>query len=101
MTIIKILIIFEIVMGKRVDRKPKEKKTKKRKAVFPLTTENYQLIGIGILVIILGYVSLSKGPADSFWSLTLAPILLVIGYCVIIPMAILYKKRKRTSAAGD
>ena len=82
-------------MKKRVDKKTtKDQKTKKKKFIFPLTTENYQLFGIGILVIILGYISLSKGPADSFWSLTLAPIILVIGYCVVIPVAILYKKKK-------
>jgi len=27
-------------------------------------------------------------------SLTVAPILLVIGYCIIIPIAILYQKKK-------
>jgi len=81
-------------MKKRIDKKTKDQKIKK-KIVFPLTTENYQIFGIGILVIILGYISLSKGPADSFWSLTLAPILLVIGYCVIIPIAIMYRKRKK------
>ena len=81
-------------MKKRADRKIKEQKTRKKRVVFPLSAENYKLFGIGILIIILGYISLSKGPADSFWSLTLAPILLVIGYCVIIPIAIIYKKRK-------
>ena len=75
-------------MKKRIEKKIKQKKTQ-----FPLNTKNYQLFGIGILIIILGYMALSKGPADSFWSLTLAPILLVIGYCVIIPIAIIYKKK--------
>lgn len=88
-------------MKKRIDKKSKEKKIKKKKSIFPLTIENYQIFGIGILVIILGYISLSKGPVDSFWSLTLAPILLVIGYCVIIPIAILYKKKRQEDRTGD
>ena len=88
-------------MKKRIDKKPKEKKLKKKKSFFPLTIENYQIFGIGILIIILGYISLSKGPVDSFWSLTLAPILLVIGYCVIIPIAILYKKKRREDQTGN
>ena len=82
-------------MKKRINKKPKELKTKRKKIVFPLTAENYQLFGVGIFIIILGYISLSKGPADSFWSLTLAPILLVFGYCVVIPFAILYKKKNK------
>ena len=80
-------------MKKKPVKNIREQRTRKSRFNFPLTTENYQIFGIGILVIILGYISLSQGPADSFWSLTLAPILLVIGYCVIIPISIFYKKR--------
>jgi len=32
------------------------------------------------------------GTVNSFQSLTLSPVLLVIGYCVIIPISIFYKK---------
>ena len=88
-------------MKKRIEKKIKNQKVKKKKTFFPLTTKNYQMFGIGILIIILGYISLSKGPADSFWSLTLAPILLVLGYCVIIPIAIIYKNKKRENNKGD
>jgi len=72
---------------------------------LPFTKSNYQLFAVGILVIVLGYLALAQGPADSFWSLTLAPILLVIGYCVIVPIAILFQKKDRrsssTNRAGD
>jgi hypothetical protein len=64
---------------------------------LPFSSENYIIFGAGIFLIILGYLALSKGPWDSFWSLTLAPILLVIGYCVAIPLAILYRKKKKES----
>ena len=68
---------------------------------LPFSSENYIIFGVGIFLIILGYLSLSKGPWDSFWSLTLAPILLVIGDCVAIPLAILYRKKKQeNSQAG-
>jgi hypothetical protein len=60
---------------------------------LPFSKENYVLFAIGLFLIIFGYVALSKGPWDSFWSLTLAPILLVIGYCVAIPLAILFRKK--------
>ena len=88
-------------MKKKQTKKARPQKTKKARFNFPLTAENYQIFGIGILVIILGYISLSQGPADSFWSLTLAPILLVLGYCVIIPISILYKKRTSEQKSGD
>lgn len=58
-----------------------------------LTARNYQLFGLGLVVLVIGYIFLSMGPADSFWSLTLAPILLVISYCIIMPVAILYRKK--------
>ena len=53
------------------------------KSVLPFTKKNYMWFAIGIAVIILGYITLGYG------SITLAPILLVAGYCVIIPIAII------------
>ncbi|MEO0108851.1 MAG: hypothetical protein ABIK62_06755 [candidate division WOR-3 bacterium] len=47
--------------------------------------KNWILLSIGLVTIAAGYVLLSKG------SITLAPILLVAGYCVIIPISILVK----------
>jgi hypothetical protein len=61
---------------------------------LPFTKQNYILFVAGILTLIVGYIALSIGPWDSFWSLTLAPVLLVLAYCVIIPVAILYRKKK-------
>jgi hypothetical protein len=39
--------------------------------------------GIAILVILAGYADLARGGE------TIAPVLLVIGYCVLVPLAIL------------
>lgn len=39
--------------------------------------------GIALLTIVLGYVDLARG------GMTIAPILLVVGYCVLVPLAIL------------
>ena len=46
-------------------------------------------------MIIIGFIALSRGPWNSLSSLTVAPILLVIGYIVIVPFAIIYKKKNR------
>ncbi len=52
---------------------------------------NYILIAIGLLVLTLGYIFMSQGNWDSFFSLTISPITLLIAYIIIIPLAILLK----------
>jgi len=55
---------------------------------------NYQLFGIGLFVIIIGYLLMATGETNSNQSVKYAPIVLVIGYCIIIPIAILIKPKK-------
>jgi hypothetical protein len=43
--------------------------------------KNVALFGGGLLAIVLGYVLLSQG------DVTAAPVLLVLGYCAMIPLA--------------
>jgi hypothetical protein len=52
---------------------------------LPFGRKNYLLFAIGALLIVAGYVTLARG------SITLAPILLLVGYLVVIPWAILAK----------
>jgi hypothetical protein len=58
---------------------------------WPYKRKNYVLFAIGVFVIIVGYLIMYLGKVDSFQSLTLSPILLLIGYLIIIPYALLYK----------
>lgn len=82
-------------MAKGVKEKEKLSKRKSRKIeILPLEPVNYKIIIAGVAVILLGYVALSMEPWDGFMALTLAPVLLVIGYCVIIPAGIIYRKKK-------
>lgn len=67
---------------------------------LPFNAINYWLFAVGLGVIIIGYIALAQPPAEGFMSLTVAPILLVIGYCVIIPAAILYKKKSLAPTNG-
>ena len=73
-----------------------KKSESKRRALkddkLPLGKENFVIVGIGIAAIVAGYLALAKGPIEGFLPLVLEPILLVLGYCIIIPMGILYKK---------
>jgi len=57
---------------------------------LPFTRFNYLLFVVGLVTIIIGYIALAQG------SITLAPLLLVLGYCVIVPIAILYRGRENS-----
>ncbi|HIC83582.1 MAG TPA: DUF3098 domain-containing protein [Candidatus Marinimicrobia bacterium] len=58
---------------------------------WPYKRKNYVLFAIGVFVIIVGYLIMYLGKVDSFQSLILSPILLLIGYLIIIPYALLYR----------
>jgi hypothetical protein len=69
-----------------------------RKAVEPDLGFNWGmlnsvLLGLGLLVLVVGYFALSRG------SITLAPVLLVLGYVVLIPASLLL--RRRSQASGE
>jgi hypothetical protein len=69
----------------------------KREITFPLEKENFVIIGAGILVLIIGYFLMAQNSVDGFLPTVVAPIVLLAGYCVIIPYGIL----KKTKKAGD
>lgn len=63
------------------------------KPEWPYGKKNYVIFAIALFVIILGFIFLGQG------SITLAPFLLVVGYCVILPIALVVKgKPERTEA---
>jgi hypothetical protein len=43
-------------------------------------------------VIVAGYLAMLEGSVEGFLPLVLSPILLVTGYCVVIPIGIMYRK---------
>ena len=53
---------------------------------------NYILFIIGLVLIIVGYILMVMGGVNSFQSLTLAPLMLFVGYLVVIPISILINK---------
>ena len=70
-----------------------ENKNKKTLEFFwPYKRKNYLLFGVGVFVIIVGYLIMYLGEVNSFQSLVISPLLLLVGYLVIIPMAILFKQ---------
>ncbi len=64
----------------------------KETAVLPFAKKNYLAFVIGLVVIVAGFIFLAAGDT------VFAPILLVAGYCVIIPVAILMGDKKEGQA---
>ena len=71
--------------------KLKAKKQSQEHLHVSFSTKNYSIIAFGILVIIIGYILMSEQSVDGFMPTVVAPIFLVIGYCIIIPIGIIYK----------
>jgi len=49
---------------------------------------NYIFLGIGLFLIIVGFIVMGTG------DITISPIMLVLGYCVAIPLGILLPAQK-------
>ena len=69
--------------------KPKETSAPRLLAKFDISHRNILIYAAGLAVLVLGYILLSIGPWDNPLGRTAAPIVLLIGYLVIIPWAIL------------
>ena len=66
------------------------RKTKKSEESLGFTKLNYILMAVGLGMIVLGYIFLAAG------DITGAPILLVLGYCAVLPIAILIGRKPKT-----
>ena len=61
----------------------------KKKVTGPdFSKNNYIALGVGIFLVILGFIIMGTG------DITISPILLVLGYCVAIPIGILLPAKK-------
>ena len=77
------------------NRRSRQRRTPERQTQeLPYSGHNIRLFVIGLVLILAGYFFTSRPPVDGFMSLTLAPILLGLGYCVFIPMALLSGNKK-------
>ena len=56
---------------------------------------NYFLFGTGLLLVIIGYFFMANGSVNSLQSLTLAPIMLFLGYIVFLPIALVYRDKEK------
>ena len=88
-------------------KKPKKKQSHSSKKVFtsPFNIywekNNYYLLYAGIAIIILGFYLMSIGPWNSFTSLVVSPIVLVIGYIFVIPASIFYRRKNNIQGTKE
>ena len=74
---------------------------------FPLDSYNYKILGIGAIVIAIAYGLMSTAISDdpNQWNnpmaVTIAPVLLAIGYCVIIPYGLLARKKDSSEKSSE
>ncbi len=83
-------------MAKTVKRKPARTAKKVYSSPFNIYWEknNYLLLALGVVLIIVGFYFMSIGSWDSFPSLVISPILLLAGYLLVFPASIFYRKKK-------
>ncbi len=78
--------------GRRIGLKNKDAKSI---LGWPFTLKNL-FIGLGgLVVLVVGFYFLAQGPHDAASSMTVGPLLLLLGYLVVLPLAILFKDKSR------
>lgn len=76
--------------------KPAEPKRERREGSLAMGSRNVLMLFAGIVIIVIGYFLLGRG------SITAAPLLLVLGYCVVVPLSIiLWVKRSENGSQRE
>lgn len=74
---------------------------KAKQQVDFITKRNMLIFILGIITIAVAFILMAQPPVNGFLSRTLAPVILVVAYLVIIPFAIMAKDKKETEKSGD
>jgi hypothetical protein len=69
------------------------KKKGRKELPLAFTKTNFLLLTAGVVLLIIGNFALAQMPVMGTVPLIIAPIILVIGYCIVIPAAIFYRKK--------
>lgn len=58
------------------------------------TSKNIVLFGVCLGLLVVGFILLGQGPAENPLSKSVAPIVLVAVYCVLLPVAIMVRTKE-------
>ena len=67
-----------------------QRQNKKAPDVMPFGKKNLQILIIGLILIVLGYIAMSQPPVNGFVSRTAAPLILLFSFLIVIPFSIMY-----------
>ena len=84
---------MSVNLKKTTPPKSTVKKQSGKKSSLPFTAENYYLFFGALAVIIIGYICMASGEVNGAVSLTVSPILVCIGYLILIPLSLFYRKK--------
>ena len=62
---------------------------------------NYIIFGLGLTVLLLGFYLMAQSPWDNPVSLSISPIVLLIAYLIIFPLAIFYRKKHKSEQDSE
>jgi len=60
---------------------------------------NAKLLAASLALLLVGYIFLGRGPVTNPLSLSVAPIILVVVYCILVPIAIIAKGKNEKKKA--
>ncbi len=58
------------------------------------SSTNFILLGISVALLVVGFVLLGQGPIYNHLSWSVAPAILVLVYCVLFPITIMYREKE-------
>jgi F0F1-type ATP synthase assembly protein I len=65
------------------------------------SSTNLKIFAVSFVLLIIGYVCLGQGPVNNPLSMSVAPIILVISYCVLIPIALAFRGKDKAKSTQD
>jgi membrane protein YdbS with pleckstrin-like domain len=91
-------------MAKTVKKKPLRSTKKALASPFSIywKKENYIILATAAIFLIIGYFVMSIDPWNSTPAIVVSPIILLIVYIIIVPAAILFRKKdKEAKSEGE
>lgn len=73
------------------------KKSSVSKFTDTWTKTNWIVFGAGFVILALGFILMSFSPFDNPISLSVSPVVILLAYLVIFPLAILFKPKETKS----
>jgi predicted tellurium resistance membrane protein TerC len=67
-----------------------QRHNKKLSDVLPFGKKNLQILIIGLILIVLGYIAMSQPPVNGFMSRTASVLILLFAFLIVIPYSIMH-----------